>query len=495
MLSRLTKYLLLLSILIVYIYHVLRLVIIPVVPSGDDSIIHISYCVYLNITKYFTADIHGLLYPNFIHVVCGLLANNNLYYGITLYKIIEIISFLTVIILIVYLLHSSDYYIVLPLTVGTIAFGVRYIQTLGNGTIFYILSFAFFVIALYMAFKNKIILSGVFLGLSLIHYYGAVFLLSFLPYLILQLIKKKKEMFIFLLGFIIGFSPSLVKWIGLLYLVFTYSSSVSGYTEYFNFDIIYLVNYAYTPLDSYGIFIFSLYVVFSVFLFLHTREKIALVPLTYVIFTLITPILPIPPSIKYSVAYTELIYRLYRFLPLVTILFTLFSYSNKMKYSKVLHLFSVVLTIVSLVGLSSNASIIFNDALGFALNRIDSVAFSSLISLRDHICDNVITTETALYMQLVCPHVVFVYSPERLRHMSPHDPKAILAKKILEEYDTTGKISGYKWFVLQTPIPNQWYFDGVVELTNDFIKNITKLGRVKYIINNQGGYIYIVELS
>ena len=80
--------------------------------------------------------------------------------------------------------------------------------------------------------------------------------------------------------------------------------------------------------------------------------------------------------------------------------------------------------------------------------------------------------------------------------MSPDDPMAILARKIFEEYNTTGKISDYKWFVLQTQATNQWYINNVIiRYTNESVKNITMLGRVKYVINNQGGCIYIVELT
>jgi hypothetical protein len=79
--------------------------------------------------------------------------------------------------------------------------------------------------------------------------------------------------------------------------------------------------------------------------------------------------------------------------------------------------------------------------------------------------------------------------------MSPDDPMAILARKIFEEYNTTGKISDYKWFVLQTQATNQWYINNVIRYTNELVKNITMLGRVKYVINNQGGCIYIVELT
>jgi len=78
--------------------------------------------------------------------------------------------------------------------------------------------------------------------------------------------------------------------------------------------------------------------------------------------------------------------------------------------------------------------------------------------------------------------------------MSPYDPMAILVGKIFEEHGTTGKISGYRWFVLQTPATNQWYPDSVIRYTKELAKNITMLYRVKYIINNQGGYLYIVEL-
>ncbi len=53
--------------------------------------------------------------------------------------------------------------------------------------------------------------------------------------------------------------------------------------------------------------------------------------------------------------------------------------------------------------------------------------------------------------------------------MSPDDPMAILARKIFEEYNTTGKISDYKRFVLQTPATSQWYIDDVIRYTNELV--------------------------
>jgi translation initiation factor 2 beta subunit (eIF-2beta)/eIF-5 len=47
---------------------------------------------------------------------------------------------------------------------------------------------------------------------------------------------------------------------------------------------------------------------------------------------------------------------------------------------------------------------------------------------------------------------------------------AILARKIFEEYNTTGKISDYKRFVLQTPATSQWYIDDVIRYTNELVK-------------------------
>jgi len=54
--------------------------------------------------------------------------------------------------------------------------------------------------------------------------------------------------------------------------------------------------------------------------------------------------------------------------------------------------------------------------------------------------------------------------------MSPDDPMAILAREIFEEYNTTGKISDYKWFVLQTPATSQWCIDDVIRYTNELVK-------------------------
>jgi len=54
--------------------------------------------------------------------------------------------------------------------------------------------------------------------------------------------------------------------------------------------------------------------------------------------------------------------------------------------------------------------------------------------------------------------------------MSPDDPTSILARKIFEECNTAGKISDYKWFVLQTPATNQWYIDDVIRYANELVK-------------------------
>jgi hypothetical protein len=60
--------------------------------------------------------------------------------------------------------------------------------------------------------------------------------------------------------------------------------------------------------------------------------------------------------------------------------------------------------------------------------------------------------------------------------MSPDDPMAILARKIFEEYNTIGKISDYKWFVLQTQATNQWYINNVIRYTNDIGKKYNYAG-------------------
>jgi len=323
--------LLLLAILTFYIYHVVRSVVIPIIPSGDDSSTHIGYCVYLNITKYLTIDKHNLQYPNVIHLLCGILARGNIFHGIILYKIYVVFIFLLPIVLITILLYRNPYYIVILLTTSTITFGGRYIQTLGDGEIFFISSFTFFTVALYMALKNKFTLFGIFLGLSLIHYYGIIFVLSFTPYFIYLLIRKRKELILTLLGFIIGFSPSFIKWIGLFQLIFGTSSPVSGYVEHVEENVIFWVNFSYTPNANYGVFIFSIYLMYSIISLIYSREKLAFVPLFYVVFTLLAPVLPFSPYIKYSVAYSELLLRLYRFLPLVTIILISITFYNNQK--------------------------------------------------------------------------------------------------------------------------------------------------------------------
>ena len=108
------------------------------------------------------------------------------------------------------------------------------------------------------------------------------------------------------------------------------------------------------------------------------------------------------------------------------------------------------------------------------------------------VCDRVVATwGTATYMLVHVPKL-FLYTLQSICDMSPYDPMAILVGKIFDEYDTTGKISDYKWCVSQTPATNQWY---LVRYTKELVKNATMLGRVKYVINNQDGYIHIVELT
>ncbi|NAZ33335.1 MAG: hypothetical protein GU356_03440, partial [Pyrobaculum sp.] len=67
-----------------YAYHIARLTLLPPLPSGDDTIIHISHCLNEGVDQY----LHGpSQYPNFIHLTCHLAAAGNPIYAIWFIKI------------------------------------------------------------------------------------------------------------------------------------------------------------------------------------------------------------------------------------------------------------------------------------------------------------------------------------------------------------------------------------------------------------------------
>jgi hypothetical protein len=97
-------------------------------------------------------------------------------------------------------------------------------------------------------------------------------------------------------------------------------------------------------------------------------------------------------------------------------------------------------------------------------------------------------------MQIICPDTVVLYPPDILAQMSPYDPQAILIRQVLAQIEN-GKIYGYRWLIVQEPIPGQWYDPAIKPFVKSLEKKMYGLGNITYIIYNSGVPIYIVRIQ
>jgi hypothetical protein len=265
---------------------------------------------------------------------------------------------------------------------------------------------------------------------------------------------------------------------------------VSGVAKLPEWTLQNYLSYAFTPLTYWGEGAFYIYSAVIVILNIRNREitskniLLSLSPALSIITALILPTIPLQ-----LVAVVTLIFRIFRFLPLVVILMiTLLLQANTYKrYDKII----VMLLVAALiVGITTNLT-----ATPKGLYRIDYNAFYTLLSLKHEICEGGILAVggTTNYMQIICPDTVFLNPPEILARMSPYDPQAILMRQVLAQFEN-GTIHGYRWLVVQEPIPGQWYDPATKSFVESLNKKIHNLGNITYIIYNEGVPIYIIKL-
>jgi hypothetical protein len=284
--------------------------------------------------------------------------------------------------------------------------------------------------------------------------------------------------------------PSFHKWVYLVFAVLHYGEAVSGVEKLPEWTLQNYLSYAFTPFTYWGEGAFYIYIAIIVILIIRNREItsnnifLSLSPALSIITALILSTIPLQ-----SVAVVTLIFRVFRFLPLVIILMIilLLQANTYRRYDKIIVLLLVATLIV---GITTNLT-----ATPQGLYQIDYNAFYALLSLKQEICDGGVLAVggTTNYMQIICPDTVFLYPPEILTRMSPYDPQAILMRQVLAQFEN-GSIHGYRWLVVQEPIPGQWYDPAIIPFVESLEKKMYRLGNITYIIYNSGVPIYIVRI-
>jgi len=478
-------YLRLITIIVVaalYVYHISRLTLFPVIPSGDDMIYHIYACIYQNFTTYLFSNSQ---YPNFIHVICHITAGQNILHAILFFKIFNFTVTLLPILLLLYELRRIEPKYAIPLALAIWLYRIRYLQTLSDGSIFDIFFFAMYIFANILLLRERYFYAGLVSGLALIHYYGIVYIVTLIPAVFLIRATRR-----FILGLLIGVLPSFHKWVYLVFAILHFGGAVSGVTELPGWTLQNYLSYAFTPFTYWGEGAFYIYISIIVILLIRNRVItskniiLSLSPALNIITALFLPIIQ-----SQSVAVVTLIFRIFRFLPLVIILMIILLLQTNAyrRYDKII---VMLLGAALIVGITTNLT-----ATPQGLYRIDYNAFYALLSLRHEICEGGVLAVggTTNYMQIICPDTVFLYPPDILARMAPDDPQAILMRQVLAQFEN-GTIHGYSWLVVQEPVPGQWYDEAVTTFIQQLKDEIYKLGDVKYVLKNQGATIYIVKI-
>jgi len=468
-----------------YIYNISRLTLFPVLPSGDDMIVHIYVCIYQNFTTYLFSV---ALYPNFIQEICHITVGQNILHAILFFKIFNFTITLLPILLLLYELRRIEPKYAIPLALAIWLYGIRYLQTLSDGSIFDIFYFAMYIFANILLLHRHYFYAGLVSGLALIHYYGIVYIITLIPTVFLIRATRR-----FISGLLIGLLPSFHKWIYLVFTVLHFSGAVSGVTELPGWTLQNYLSYAFTPFTYWGEGAFYIYIAVIVILFIRNRAitskniLLSLSPALNIITALILPTIPLIPL--QSVAVITLVFRIFRFLPLVIILMIilLLQANTRRHYDKII---VILLAAALIIGITTNLT-----ATPQGLYRIDYKAFYALLSLNHEICEGGVLAVggTTNYMQIICPDTVFLYPPDILAQMSPYDPQAILMRQVLAQLEN-GTIHGYRWLVVQEPIPGQWYDPAIKPFVESLEKKMYSLGNITYIIYNEGVPIYIIRL-
>ena len=478
------KVITIIAVVALYVYHTSSLTLFPVIPSGDDTFFHIYACIYQNFTTYLFSD---LQYPNFIHMICHITTGQNILHAILFFKLFNFTITLLPILLLLYELRRIEPRNAIPLALAIWLYGVRYLQTLSDGSIFNIFAFAMYISSIILLLHRHYFYAGLVSGFALIHYYGIVYVITLIPAVFLVRATRR-----FILGLLIGLLPSFHKWVYLVLAVLHHGEAVSGVTELPGWTLQNYLSYAFTPFTYWGEGAFYIYIAVIIILLIRMRNRsitskstlLSLSPALIIITALILPIIS-----SQLVAVVTLIFRIFRLLPLVIILMIilLLQANTYRRYDKII----VMLLVAALiVGITTNLT-----ATPQGLYRINYNAFYALLSLKQEICEGGVLAVGGItnYMQIICPDTVFLYPPEILAKMSPHDPQAILMRQVLAQFEN-GTIHGYRWLVVQEPIPGQWYDTAIKPLVESLKKKRHNLGNFTYIIYNEGVPIYIIKL-
>jgi len=476
------KVITIIAVIALYVYHTSRLTLLPVIPSGDDMIYHIYACIYKDFTTYLLSDSQ---YPNFVQVICHITTGQNILHAILFFKLFNFIVTLLPILLLLNELRGTAPRYAIPLALAIWLYGIRYLQTLSDGTIFNIFTFAMYIFANILLLHRHYFYAGLVSGLALIHYYGIVYVITLIPTVFLIRVARR-----FILGLLIGLLPSFHKWVYLVFAVLHRGEAVSGVAKLPEWTLQNYLSYAFTPLTYWGEGAFYIYIAIIIILIIRNRGitstniLLSLSPALNIITALILPTITLQ-----SDAVVTLIFRIFRFLPLVVILMIILLLQAKTykRYDKII---VMLLAMALIVGITTNLT-----ATPQGLYRINYNAFYTLLSLKHEICEGGVLAVggTTNYMQIICPNTIFLYPPEILARMAPDDPQAILMRQVLAQFEN-GTIHGYRWLVVQEPVPGQWCDPAIKPFVESLKKKIHNLGNITYMIYNKEVPIYIIKL-
>jgi len=414
-----------------------------------------------------------------------MIAGQDILRAVNFFKVFGFVVALLPVLLLLYELTKIETKYAIPLALAIQLYGIRYLQTVSDGTIFNIFSFAMYILTIQLLLRRHFFYAGVTSGLALIHYYGIVYTATLIPSIFF--IKAVKQ---FVPGLIIGLMPSIHKWLYLALLAFQHGATIAGVSELPKWTLQNYLSYAFTPDIYWGDAAFYTYIATAIILIMNRQFNrlsllLSITPGMYIVTTLVLPITVISPS----VITTTLTFRMYRLLPFVLILLIILLLRTR-GYRRYDGLITLLLTSALLVGATTNLT-----AVPQGSHRIDHNAFNALLSLKPEICEGgvIATGGTAEYIEIICRDVVVLNPPSLLATISLKDPKAVLIRQILAQVEN-GTLQGYSWFVLQEPIAGQWYHPEIKSFVQRLKEKIFVFGEVKYIIYNQGVPVYIIRL-
>ena len=468
----------------------------PAIVSGDDSMYYIHVCLYFNPKSYITEQ-----YPNIIHYACHIISQNDPIKAVFFFKIFTVIN--------LYLLPILASLIILrrglePLDAGLLCIllvmtSPRYFQTFSDGSTMNIFGVNSLLLALYFMATGNYFISGFILGVATLHFYSIINFLVLIPF-IPYLLGSRSKVIKLIQGVLLGAAPSIPKYIFLLYNILSGIPVVGIAVGIEKPNLIRLMAFSFTPYLLFTRFEFlgflSFLIILSFLMVYYRRQNIfgrSLI-LSLLIYIITMLLLNVNPNIQ-DTASVNLMYRLARFLPLVTTMYILFLIMQaKPVFSLRLPLLSLTLLLII-----ANYSCLWHTP--GPLNRIENNAFYTLVEHRTEICSGKVIgiSQVTSYLLVLCPNVTLIQTQQTYMRASPADPQVIEGMLVLEKlrnYNVTAlKSLGYEWIVLQEPLSDEWYDPSIKELAISLVKNIDKFGKPVLIIKNYDANIYIISLK